>query len=197
VAPMVIQMRVAFRSRILKAALGDELITVFQWSNFDTTIDRVIADQPKDWLPKEFASYSDLLRACYDDARKAMAKNVGEDESKWTWGGLFKVNFRHPLSSAPMIGLQFTVAPLPQNGSGGLAATVNVGANVSMRLIADTSNWDQTQHGITLGESGIPSNPHWSDQLADWRAVTPREFQFSEAAVAKATRETWVLTPAK
>jgi len=197
VAPMAVQMRVAFRSRILKAALGDELIKVFQWSNFDTTIDRVIADQPKDWLPKEFASYSDLLRACYDDARKAMTKNVGEDESKWTWGGLFKVNFRHPLSSAPMIGLQFTVAPLPQNGSGGLAATVNVGANVSMRLIADTSNWDQTQHGITLGESGIPSSPHWSDQLADWRAVTPREFPFSEAAVAKATKETWVLTPAK
>ncbi len=197
VAPMVGQMRAAFRSRILNAALGDELIKDFQWSNFDTTIDRVIAEQPKDWLPREFASYSDLLRACYEDARKAMAKNVGEDESKWTWGGLSKVNFRHPLSLAPMIGLQFTVAPLPQNGTGGLAATVNVGANVSMRLIADTSNWDQTQHGITLGESGIPSSPHWSDQLADWRAVTPREFPFSEAAVAKATKETWVLEPKK
>ena len=197
VAPLVVQMRVAFRSRILNAALGDELIKVFQWSNFDTTLDRVIAEQPKDWLPKEFASYSDLLRACYEDARKAMAKNVGEDESKWKWGELFKVNFRHPLAQAPLIGLQFTVAPVPQNGSGGLAATVNVGANVSMRLIADTSNWDQTQHGITLGESGIPSNPHWSDQLADWRAVTPRELPFSEAAVAKAAKETIVLTPAK
>jgi len=197
VAPMVVQMRVAMRSRILNAALGDELIKIFQWSNFDTTIDRVIAEQPKDWLPKEFASYSDLLRACYEDARKAMAKNVGEDEAKWKWGELFKVSFRHPLAQAPLIGLQFTVKPVPQNGSGGLAATVNVGANVSMRLIADTSNWDQTQHGITLGESGIPSNPHWSDQLADWRAVTPREFPFSEAAVAKATRETWVLEPKK
>jgi hypothetical protein len=96
-----------------------------------------------------------------------------------------------------LIGLQFTVPPIPQNGSGGLAATVNVGANVSMRLIADPSNWDQTQHGITLGESGIPSSPHWSDQLADWRAVTPRVFPFSAAAVVKATRETIVLTPAK
>ena len=197
VAPIVVQMRLAFRSRILTAALGDELIKVYQWSNFDTTIDRLIAEQPKEWLPKEFATYSDLLRACYEDARKVMAKNVGEDESKWKWGELFKVNFRHPLSSAPMIGLQFTVAPVPQNGSGGSAATVNVGANVSMRLIADTSNWDQTQHGITLGESGIPSSPHWSDQLADWRAVTPRVFPFSEVAVAKATRETTVLIPAK
>jgi hypothetical protein len=74
---------------------------------------------------------------------------------------------------------------------------VNVGANVSMRLIADPSDWDNTQQGITLGESGLPSSPHWSDQLADWRAVTPRVFPFSEAAVAKATKETLVLTPAK
>jgi penicillin amidase len=190
-------MRAVFRTRILTAALGDELIKVYQWSNFDTTTDRLIAEQPKEWLPKEFTSYADLLRACYDDAHRVIVKNLGEDESKWTWGNQVKVNFRHPLASAPLIGLQFTVAPLPQNGSGGLAATVNVGANVSMRLIADTSNWDQTQHGITLGESGIQSSPHWSDQLADWRAVTPRVFPFSEVAVAKATRETTVLTPAK
>jgi penicillin amidase len=66
-----------------------------------------------------------------------------------------------------------------------------------MRLIADASDWDKTQHGIALGESGLPSSPHWNDQLADWRAVTPRELPFSEAAVAKATKETTVLTPVK
>ena len=197
VAPVLVQMRAAFRSRILTAALGDDLVKIYQWSNFDTTIDRLIAEQPKDWLPKEFTSYADLLRACYEDARKVLIKNLGEDPSKWTWGELVKVNFRHPLAAAPLVGLQFTIAPLPQNGSGGMAATVNVGANVSMRFIADTSNWDQTQHGITLGESGLPSNPHWTDQLADWRAVTPRAFPFSEAAIMKATKETIVLEPKK
>jgi penicillin amidase len=190
-------MRIAFRSRILTAALGDDLVKIYQWSNFDTTIDRVIAEQPKDWLPKEFSSYADFLRACYEDARKVLVKNLGEDESKWTWGEMVKVNFRHPLAVAPLIGLQFTMPPLPQNGSGGLAATVNVGANVSMRFIADPSNWDKTQHGITLGESGLPSSPHWADQLADWRAVTPREFPFSEVAIAKAAKETLLLEPAK
>jgi penicillin amidase len=197
IAPLVLQMRVAFRSRILAAALGDELIRIYQWSNFDTTVDRLLAEQPKEWLPKEFTSYADLLRACFEDARKVMVKTLGEDESKWKWGEMFKVNFRHPLAVAPLVGLQFTVPPVPQNGSGGLAATVNVGANVSMRFIADTSNWDQTQHGITLGESGIPSSPHWTDQLADWRAVTPHPFPFSEDAVAKATKETWVFEPKK
>jgi penicillin amidase len=196
-APVLQQMRAAFRSRILTAALGDDLVKIYQWSNFDTTIDRLIVEQPKEWLPKEFPSYADLLRACYEDARKVLTKNLGEDESKWTWGNAVKVNFRHPLAAAPMIGLQFTIAPFPQNGSGGLAATVNDGANVSMRLIADLSNLDNTQHGITLGESGLPSSPHWNDQLPDWRAVTPHVFPFSEAAVAKATKETWVLEPKK
>ena len=195
VAPVVAQMRLAFRIRILNATLGDDLIKIYQWSNFETTVDRLIAEQPKDWLPREFSSYADLLRACYDDARKSLTKTLGEDESKWNWGALNKVNFRHPLAAAPLIGLQFTIAPIPQNGSGGLAATVNVGANVSMRLIADLNNWDQTQHGITLGESGIPNSPHWKDQLDDWRAVTPRAFPFTEAAVANATVETVTLIP--
>jgi penicillin amidase len=197
VAIMLGQMRIAFRSRILTAALGPDLVKIYSWSNFDTTIDRLISEQPKDWLPKEFTSYADLLRACYEDARAVLTKNIGPDESKWTWGEMVKARFPHPLAGAPLVGLQFTIAPFPQNGTGGLAATVNVGAPVSMRLIADASDWDQTQHGITLGESGLPSSPHWSDQLADWRAVTPRVFPFSEAAVAKATKETTLLEPKK
>ena len=109
---------------------------------------------------------------------------------------MVKARFPHPLAGAPLIGLQFTIQPFPQNGTAGLAgATVNVGSSVSMRLIADPSDWDKTQHGITLGESGLPSSPHWKDQLEDWRAVTPRVFPFSEAAVAKAAKETLVLEP--
>jgi penicillin amidase len=190
-------MRIAFRSRILTAALGEDLVKTYQWSNFDTTIDRLITEQPKEWLPKEFNSYAELLRACYQDARAVLTKNIGADESKWTWGEMVKVKFNHPLAGAPLVGLQFTIPPFPQNGTGGLAATVNVGAPVSMRLIADPINWDNTQQGIPLGESGIPSSPHWTDQLADWRAVTPREFPFSEAAVARATKETTVFEPKK
>src|SRR4030095_5979801 len=150
VAPLLAQMRSAFRTRILNAALGDELVKIYQWSNFDTTIDRLISEQPKDWLPKEFNSYADLLRACYEDARAALTKNIGADESKCTWGEMTKVRFNHPLAGAPLVGLQFAIPPFPQNGTGGLAATVNVGASVSMRVIADPSNWDNTQQVYSL-----------------------------------------------
>jgi penicillin amidase len=101
VAPVVAQMRLAFRTRLLTAALGGDLVKTFQWSNFDTTIDRLIAEQPKDWLPKEFNSYAELLRACYEDAGKVLTKNLGADESKWTWGEMIKVRFPHPLAGVP------------------------------------------------------------------------------------------------
>ena len=198
VAPLLSAMRLSFRSKILAAALGPDLVRNYQWSNFDTTLDRIITDQPAEWLPKEFPTYADLMRASYDEAVTTLTKSLGADETKWTWGDLAKARFPHPLGQAPLIGGAFTLPPFPQNGTGGLlGATVNVGAAVSMRLIADPSDWDKTQQGIALGESGLPKSPHWTDQLADWRAVTPREFPFTAAAVAKATKETLVLEPGK
>ena len=197
VAPLVFQMRSAFRLRILTAALGPDLLKTYSWSNFETTVDRLISEQPKEWLPKEFSSYAELLRACYADARQALTKNPGPDETKWKWGEMVKVRFSHQLAAAPLIGLQFTIAPFPQNGVYSLGPTVNVGSAVSMRFIADPNDWDKTQHGITLGESGIPSSPHWKDQLDDWRNVTARLFPFSKAAVEGATKEILILEPAK
>jgi penicillin G amidase len=197
VAPVVYQVRAAFRLRILTAALGPDLVKTYTWHNSETFLDRVLSEQAKEWLPKEFNSYSDLLKACYDDARRELTKTLGADEAKWKWGETAKVRFSHPLAAAPLVGLQFTIAPFPQNGSSGLGPTVNVGSAVSMRLIADASDWDKTQHGIPLGESGLPSSPHWKDQLEDWRNVTPRAFPFSEAAVQNAAKETLILEPAK
>ena len=195
-AVLVAVMRSVFRDRILRAAIGDDLAKVYDWANDGTLIDRIITDQPREWLPAEFKNYTELLRACHAEARRMLTERLGADASQWTWGGYTQARFPHPLASAPLIGQRFLIQPFPQNGSGSShTATVNVGRSVSMRLIADTKDWDKTQQGIALGESGDPLSPHWKDQLEDWRAVTPRAFPFTASAVATATRETLVLTP--
>jgi penicillin amidase len=196
VAPLVAEMRLAFRNRIIKAALGEELAKEYGWGNGSTLIDRLITEQPREWLPKEFSRYDELLLACYADAHAALTKRLGADEAQWTWGRYAQVNFSHPLARVPLVGQQFLIPPFPQNGSGANVTTVNVGRSVSMRFIADPGDWDRTQQGIPLGESGLPSSPHWRDQLEDWRNVTPRVFPFTKAAVERATRETIVITPA-
>jgi penicillin amidase len=197
IAPVVSQMRTAFKQRILNAALGPDLSKTYGWPGSDTLIDRIIAEQPREWLPKDNSTYADLYRASYEDARQTLLKSPGPDESQWTWGNIYKVRFPHPLSAAPLVGVQFTIPPFPQSGIPGSGATVNVGPSVSMRLIADPGDWDKTQNGIPLGQSGIPGNAHWKDQLDDWRNVTPRTLPFSKAAVEVATKDTVVMTPAK
>jgi penicillin amidase len=144
-------MRGAFRNKILTGNLSAEkranVFLPYEASFFD----RLITEKPKEWLPKEYASYADLIKASETEARETISKQLGADETKWTWGARVKSTFPHPLEVAPLIGAQFKIEALPQNGSSGSGATPNVGSAVSMRLIATPGNWDLTRHGITTG----------------------------------------------
>ncbi len=196
-AALVQEMRAAFLNRVLTGALGAERARQYRWGNRETFIDYLVTAWPKEWLPKEFASWKELLISCEADARANLTKQLGSDEAKWTFGNAVQIKFNHPLVIAPMVGAQFKIDSLPQRGTGGggLGATVNVGPNVSMRLIADTSNWDNTQHTIATGQSSDPKSPHYKDQVSDWYNVTPRVFPFTKAAVQKAAKQTIILIP--
>lgn len=198
-AVLVGEIRQVFITRVLKSALGEERARSYRWGNRDTLIDNLVTKWPQSWLPKEFASWKELLTACEQEARANLTKQFGADETKWTFGNAQQVRFNHPLAAAPLVGNQFKIDPLPQRGSGGggIGATPNVGPSVSQRLIADTSNWDNTQQGFQTGQSGDPSSPHYKDQVMDWYNVTPRVFPFSPAAVQAAAKRTLTLTPAK
>jgi penicillin amidase len=194
---LVFEMRNGFRRRLLEKALGQELAGQYRWANADTFVDKVITERPKEWLPAGFSNYADLLKAVHDEARATITKRQGPDDSKWHWGHpqLAQVRIQHPLAGAPLIGQRFQITPFPQNGSAGALVTVNVGAAVSMRFIADTSDWNASRIGIILGQSGDPSSPHWKDQLDDWRTANPRTLAFSKAQVAGATKSTTTLLP--
>ena len=189
-------MRDAFRRRVIAGIAGAERANRYRFSNSDTLVDWLIEERPREWLPKEFKSYAELLRASLTEAREELTKELGADETQWTWGREAVVNFPHPLAGAPLVGRMFAVEPFPQRGGLNRFPTVNRGEAVSMRLVADTSDWDKTRQGITLGISGVPTSPHWKDQLDDWRNVTPRPFPFTKAAVAASTKATLVLEPA-
>ncbi|HEY0375436.1 MAG TPA: penicillin acylase family protein [Pyrinomonadaceae bacterium] len=188
--------RDAFRTRVVAGLVGAERANRYHFGNADTLIDRLLEERPREWLPREFKTYAELLRACLRDAREELTKALGADETQWTWGREALVRFPHPLAGAPLVGRMFAVEPFPQRGSLSSLPTVNRGSSVSMRLVADTSDWDKTRQGLALGVSGVPASPHWKDQLDDWRNVTPRPFPFTKAAVAAAAKETLILEPA-
>lgn len=196
-ALLVNEIRNAFRNKILAANFGAEKSKNISWANEGNFFEHILKDKPKRWLPKEFANYDDLLKACEIEARENLIKRLGANREKWTWGEANKIRFNHPLVVAPLIGAQFAIPALPLNGSGGAAATPNVGGNVSMRLIATPGNWDLTRHTITTGESGDPKSPHWKDQLDAWYSGNTPIFPFSKSAVEKSAKENVLLVPQK
>ena len=197
-ALLVQEMGDVFFNRLLVNMIGEERARQYRWGNRSTLMEWLITERPQTWLPKAYASWRDFLKACESEARVNLTKRLGADETKWTYGQVAQARFNHPLAAAPLIGDRFRIVPFPQQGSPGsigLGPTVNVGQTVSMRLIADPSNWDNTQQGIALGESGDPASPHYKDQLDDWRNVTTRVLPFSRQAVEKATKQTLTLVP--
>lgn len=192
--PRVVEMRRAFLNRILIHAVGRERAALYRWSAADTFTDRLITERPAAWLPAEFKSYEDLLLACEGDMRAALTKRIGADETQWTWGRYAQMRITHPLAALPFVGKQFQIEPLPARGTGS-PASVNVGAGVSMRFIADLSDWNNSRLSITHGESGDAASPHWTDQLSEWYEARPRPFPFSTDAVVRESRTTLMLIP--
>lgn len=194
-ALLVNEIRNSFRSKILSAAFGAEQLKNIGWANEGNFVEKLLREKPKKWLPKEFVSYAELLKASETEARANLAKRFGADEAKWTWGKSGKISFNHPLAAIPFIGAQFAVPALPLVGSGSAAASPNVGANVSMRLIATPGNWDLTRQVIPTGESGDPQSPHYRDQLDDWYSGSTPVFPFSKPAIEKAANEVILFVP--
>lgn len=194
VLPIVVEMRKAFRDRMLTSVMGSERAQLYEWRNEATLIDRLITERPDSWLPSEFNSYEELLLTCYREAIAKLTDKLGPDREQWTWGRLAQIGFPHPLEKLGPAGAKFVTPTFPQHTDGSMP-TVNAGSRVSMRFVVDLNDWDSTRLCLPLGESGVPSSPHRTDQTDEWRNVTPRFLPFTDDAISRATRTILLMTP--
>ncbi len=160
----------------------------------ERVLDWAVREQSARWRPSGFATYGDLIKSCDSSSRASLAdpKRMGVDPAGWVWGKMWQSRFPHPLASAPFIGAQFAVKPVPISGSG---QTPNVGSAVSMRFIATPGNWDATRHVIPLGQSGDPRSKHYRDQFDSWLSGAPAISPFTREAVQKAAVDVTTLAP--
>jgi penicillin amidase len=191
-ATFVDQVGAAFGHILLQPYYGETTAT-----GGEIFLERILREQPADWLPPGTTNYDVLLIASADRAVADLTNSMNQkDIAAWTWGNRNKLLMTHPLGASGILAKIFSIGPVAHAGGPGCIDALGRSEGPSMRLVADLSNWDNSFMEITTGESGQLGSDHYSDQYPSWFARTPLPAPYSDAAVQRATAHTLRLEPA-
>jgi penicillin amidase len=137
-----------------------------------------------DWLDAPDGRFGDdpvrgrdaLLVRSLTEAVAELSKKLGPDMTGWQWGQetYHHVLIRHPLSAVAPAGVRarLDVGPYPRGGDGfTVSATGSADRQTSggsLKIIADTDNWDNSLALNNPGQSGDPASPHYRDLFELW-----------------------------
>jgi penicillin amidase len=117
-----------------------------------------------------------LLLRSLEEALDDLAQRLGPDPDQWHYGqARYKhALIRHPMSGAVSDDVRATldVGPRPRGGNGFTLNATSGGDNqtsgASFRIVADTSDWDNSVGTNNPGQSGDPASPHYRDLFELW-----------------------------
>ena len=117
-----------------------------------------------------------LVARSVDEAVAELTHRFGPDMALWQYGqpGFHHALIRHPLSNAVNreMRAKLGVGPAPRGGDGLTVSATGSGdsqtSGGSLKIIADTENWDRSVGLNTPGQSGDPDDPHYRDLFDLW-----------------------------
>jgi penicillin amidase len=144
-----------------------------------------------------------LIAASFEEGVAEVTKRFGPDMTAWKWGDvkLHHALIRHPLSAAvnEETRQRLEVGPLPRGGDGTTVSATGMGDNQtsggSLKIIADTQDWDNTVGLNTPGQSGNPDDPHYRDLFELWARGRYFPVAYSRAKVESVAERTTTLSP--
>src|SRR5262245_18253874 len=147
----------------------------------------------------------ELVARSLTEAIAELTKKLGADVNGWKWGQAHYHHalIRHPLAeiAPPDVRARLEVGPYPRGGdSYTVSATGNADNQTSggsLKIIADTENWDSSVGLNNPGQSGDPSSPHYRDLFELWSRGKYFPIFYTREKVESATEERLALTPAR
>jgi penicillin amidase len=180
---------------LLQPYLGEET-KLYQWRS-SVFVQKVLTERPKRWLPKQYASYDELLAAAADRAVARLERESGSRRiSGWAWKRFNSLQMLHLLGRRGFLRWLLSITDQPQNGTRYSIRAASPTDGPSMRFTADLGNWDESLMQIPAGESGQVGSAHYKDQFSYWFEGKPITAPFSEAAEADVRQHTLTLKPA-
>ena len=145
-----------------------------------------------------------LVATAFEQGVADVTARFGADMAAWKWGDekLHHALIKHPLSEAVNAEMKkkLEVGPFPRGGDGTTVSATggldNQGSGGSLKIVADTENWDNTVGLNTPGQSGDPDSPHYRDLFELWARGRYFPVAYSRAKVESVAEKTSTLTPA-
>jgi penicillin amidase len=130
-------------------------------------MERLFRERPAGWFP----DYDQALLRAFADAAEEGQRIQGREPARWQYGRSFSITLYDPVVHAiPGVGKYFDIGPLPMSGSETTVKQTTRTLAPSMRLNADTADWEHSLLNVTTGESGQVLSSHFRDQWNDYYA---------------------------
>lgn len=145
-----------------------------------------------------------LVARSMDEAVAELTKRLGPDMQGWKYGQkrYHHALLKHPLSDVVNAATKakLEVGPLPRGGDGSTVSATggadNQASGGSLKIIADTDDWDNSVGLNTPGQSGDPDSPHYRDLFKLWAQGSYFPVAYSRKKVDSVTESVLRLTPA-
>ncbi|MGE5242841.1 MAG: penicillin acylase family protein [Betaproteobacteria bacterium] len=149
------------------------------------------------------AGRNELLVRSLTEALADLTKKLGPDMAHWQWGqnAYHHALIRHPLGEAVNAEMhaRLDVGPYPRGGDSYTINATGGGDNQvsggSMKIIADTGDWDDSLGLNNPGQSGDPDSPHYRDLFELWARGKYFPIFFSRSKVESVVEERLLLQP--
>ncbi|WP_341976608.1 penicillin acylase family protein [Microbacterium sp. LTA6] len=176
-----------------------------------STVLAALLDDPSDplWTNQKIGvkGMEEMLALSAEEAYRELVTLQGDAMTRWNWGDLHAITLTSDtLGSSGIAPIEalFNRGPFPVSGGSSIvnATGWELGTSYatttvpSMRMVVDLSDFDASTWNHFTGASGHAFHANYTDQTTDWAAGIQNPWPFTAKAVAKATVETLVLTPA-
>ena len=100
----------------------------------------------------------------------ALRARLGSDEAGWQWGRIHQAHWKHPVQDT-----SFDIGPSEVDGgshtlrnTGGEQPPHAASSGAEYRIVVDFASPDTFLAVQNIGNSGVPSSPHYRDQFEPW-----------------------------
>ncbi len=190
------EFRTTFLEEVLREKLGEDWKVYLEWLSRSTFIENLLKSRNPAFLPKQFSSYESFILACLQKCEQRLKDRFKSNQPQlWRWGNYLPIEFKHPLARFWPLTRLLNTGPYPQPGAPLTIKQTSANVGVSMRMVVDFSDLDQSLNNITLGQSGQVFNPHYRDQFEYWLKGQSYPMLFSTSKIKQQTASMLRLVP--